>query len=101
MVVISHQNLLTGPVLVVPMTTKPQHGDKWAVKLAKNPNPKDTCDVWVVCNHLYTVGCSRLSQFDGVVPRLTPGEFRPIHELVLKWVPTLLPPGESLERHAV
>jgi hypothetical protein len=30
-VVISHQNLLTGPILVVPMTTKPQHGDRWGV----------------------------------------------------------------------
>jgi mRNA interferase MazF len=89
-VIISHKNLLTGPILVVPMTTKPQHGDKWAVRLEKNPNPKQTCDVWVVCNHLYTVGCSRLSQFGGSVPRLTPAEFRPIHELVLKWVPRLV-----------
>jgi len=91
MVIMSHHNQLTGPVLVVPMTTKAQHGDKWAIRLGRNPNPRESCDVWVVCNHLYTVGCSRLSQFDGVIPRLTPDEFRPIHELVLKWIPALIP----------
>ena len=90
-VVVSYKNSLKGPILVVPVTTKPQTGDRWAHKLPRNPSPRDTCDVWVVCNHLYTVGCSRLSAFDGVVPRLTPQEFRPIHELVLKWVPPLLP----------
>ncbi|MSP01239.1 MAG: type II toxin-antitoxin system PemK/MazF family toxin [Acetobacteraceae bacterium] len=90
-VVVSHKNTLAGPVLVVPMTTQPQTRDRWAIKLACNPNPKDTCDVWVVCNHLYTVGCSRLSSFNGIVPRLTSEAFRPIHELILQWVPPLLP----------
>jgi len=90
-IVMSYKNTLSGPILVVPITTKPQIDDRWAVKLARNPNPKEDCDVWVVCNHLYTVGCGRLSAFGGVVPRLTPEEFRPIHELVLKWIPPLLP----------
>lgn len=78
-VVVSFKNALTGPILVVPMTTAAQLGYKWAVKLAKNPNPKNTCDVWVVCNHLYTVACSRLSTFGGVVPRLGEEEFRAIN----------------------
>ncbi len=90
-VVVSYKNRLTGPILVVPVTTKPQADDQWAIKLARNPNPRETRDVWVVCNHRYTVACSRLSAFDGAVPRLTAAEFRPIHELILKWVPPLLP----------
>ena len=88
-IVVSYKNSLTGPVLVVPITTQAQSGNTWAVKLARNPTPGETCDVWVVCNHLYTVSCVRLSATHGTVPRLTAVEFRPVHELILKWLPAL------------
>lgn len=87
--VVSYKNSLTGPILVVPFTTQPQTGNPWAVKMARNPTPDETCDVWVVCNHLYTVSCTRLSGTHRTVPRLTPEEFRPIHEKVLEWLPRL------------
>ena len=90
-IIVSYRNSLTGPVLVVPVTTQPQLGNAWAVKLGRSPTPGETCDVWVVCNHLYSVSCQRLSATRGTVPRLTAAEFRPVHELVLKWIPTLDP----------
>jgi mRNA interferase MazF len=88
-IVVSWKNSLTGPVLVVPVTTRDQPGNQWAVKLTRNPSPGETCDVWAVCNHLYTVSCTRLTATHGAVSRLTPIEFLPIHELVLKWLPAL------------
>ena len=93
-IVVSWKNSLTGPVLVVPITTQDQPGNPWAVQLVRNPSPGESCDVWVVCNHLYTVSCTRLSATHGTVPRLTPAEFLPIHAIILKWVPTLLEPRD-------
>ncbi|MFL5287489.1 MAG: type II toxin-antitoxin system PemK/MazF family toxin [Rhodopila sp.] len=92
--VVSYENSLTGPILVVPFTTRPQRADGWAIKLARNPTPGESCDVWAVCNHLYTVSCERLTATHGVVPRLTPDEFRPVHELILVWLPALDPSGD-------
>ena len=94
-IVVSYRNSLTGPILVVPITTQAQRDNGWAVKLTRNPTPGETCDVWAVCNHLYTVACARLTATHGVVPRLTAAEFRPVHELVLKWLPALEPIGDS------
>ncbi len=94
-IVVSYKNSLRGPVLVVPLTTRAQGQDLWAVRLARNPTPGEACEVWVVCNHLYTVSCARLSATHGVVPRLTGAEFLPIHELILRWLPSLQPGGES------
>lgn len=91
-VVVSYKNSLAGPILVVPITTQSQPGNVWAIKLARNPTPGETCEVWVVCNHLYTVSCTRLTATHGIVPRLTPAEFHPIHETILKWIPVLHPP---------
>jgi mRNA interferase MazF len=88
-IVVSYKNSLTGPILVVPLTTQAQPQNGWAVKLARNPTPGETCQVWAVCNHLYTVSCARLTATHGEVPRLTPDEFRPVHELILKWLPAL------------
>ncbi len=88
-IVISYKNSLTGPVLVVPITTRAQPDNRWAIKLARNPTPGESCDVWAVCNHLYTVSCARLTATHGIMPRLTADEFRPVHELILKWLPRL------------
>ena len=90
-VVFSHRNTLTGPISVLPITKYPQPDNPWSIKLATNPIPGEVCDAWVVCNHLTAVSCLRLTQRHGKVPRLTPDEFRPIHELVLQWLPPLLP----------
>src|SRR5580704_15506095 len=70
-IVVSWKNSLTGPVLVIPITTQPQSGNAWALRLARNPSPGETCAEWAVCNHLYTVSCTRLRATHGSVPRLT------------------------------
>ena len=88
-IVVSYKNSLSGPIFVMPITTQAQAGNPWAIKLGRNPTPGETCDVWVVCNQLYPVSCARLTATHGVVARLTPVEFRPLHEMVLKWVPAL------------
>lgn len=88
-IVVSYKNALNGPVLVVPLTTKQQPRTTWVHKLERNPTPGETCDVWAVCNHLYTVSCARLSATHGTVPRLSADEFLPIHKLILRWLPGL------------
>ena len=87
-VVISWDNRLDGPVMVVPLTTKRQGGNKWAHKLSKNPNPKKpTVESWAVCNHIYTVSCARLEQMSGSAPRMKQDDFDKIVLLVLKAMP--------------
>lgn len=69
-VVVSPNNTLLGPVLVVPITTKPQGGNRWAHALSRNPVPRETVASSAICDHLYTVSCSRLTQDRGEVPKL-------------------------------
>jgi mRNA-degrading endonuclease toxin of MazEF toxin-antitoxin module len=40
-VIVSRDNRLDGPGLVVPLTTKLQGDNKWAYKLTENPNPEN------------------------------------------------------------
>jgi mRNA interferase MazF len=86
-VVVSHRNALSGPILVVPLTTSPQLKNEWAVNLGRAVHQNR--DSWAVCNHIYTVSCHRLSAFSGKVPRISESEFRPIHELILTRLPSL------------
>ncbi len=88
-VVVSYKNLLHGPCLVVPTTTEPQGSSPWAY-----PLPRDIIDGqgnWAVCNHLYTVAPSRLSQVKGRIPKLSDKEFNEVLKRVLAWLPTLRP----------
>jgi mRNA interferase MazF len=75
-VVVSRDNRLDGPVMVVPLTTKPQGTSKWAYKLSENPDRKKRgIDSWAVCNHIYTVSCARLQQVSGEAPRMKQSDF--------------------------
>jgi mRNA interferase MazF len=85
-IVVSYANALLGPVLVVPLTTKPQSGNKLAYGMPHNPVPRETRASWAVCNHVYTVSCSRLSPIHGKVVRLSEAARKPIIELVRRWV---------------
>lgn len=85
-IVVSYANTLLGPVLVVPLTTMPQPGNKWAYALPRNPVPRESRASWAVCNHLYTVSCSRLSPIHGKVGRLNEEERKPIIELARRWL---------------
>ena len=85
-IVVSYANTLLGPVLVVPLTTKPQPGNKWAYALPRTPVPRERRASWAVCNHLYTVSCSRLSPIHGKVGRLNEEERKPVIELARQWL---------------
>jgi mRNA interferase MazF len=87
-VIVSRDNRLDGPALVVPLTTKPQGSNKWAHKLTENPNPrKPGIDSWAVCNHIYAVSCARLAQMDGGVPRMKEHDFDQVVRLMLRALP--------------
>jgi uncharacterized protein YifN (PemK superfamily) len=49
--------------MVVPLTHRPAVNNPHAHLLAKNPNPDDREDAWVICNHIYTVALGRLRRF--------------------------------------
>lgn len=87
-IVISYRNTLQGPCLVVPTSTDPQEGrsKEWAHELSLKPDGRQS---WVICNHLYTVSPSRLSQFRGQIPRVPEDEFNVILSKVLNWLPRL------------
>ena len=88
-VVVSRDNRLDGPIIVVPLTTKPQGGNKWAHKLSENPIKKyRAIESWAICNHLYTVSCARLTQVDGGAPRLLQADFNAIVNLMFRSLPS-------------
>lgn len=86
-IVISHKNSLYGPCLVLPTSTDAQEGKsaEWAHELSMSADGRKS---WVICNHLYTVSPSRLSQVKGKVPRVPEAEFGVIIGKVFRWLPT-------------
>jgi mRNA interferase MazF len=82
--VLSYKNALFGPCLVVPLSTVPQDHSPWAWELSGTIDGRRT---WVVCNHLYTVAPSRLSQIKGNIPRVPNVEFNEILKRVAAWLP--------------
>ena len=87
-IVISYKNTLYGPCLVVPTSTDPQEGNKWAYKLSVT---FEGVQSWAVCNHLYTVSPSRFSQFKGKIPQVPEVDFNAILALINKWLPQAFP----------
>ena len=69
---------------VVPMTTKPQRDDKFAVQLV---SPLGERKAWVVCNHVHTVSTRRLSSPAGAVPRIQDDVFQAILRKVWRHLP--------------
>jgi mRNA interferase MazF len=83
-VVISYKNTLHGPRLVVPTSTDPQGSSPWAWELSITIDGQRN---WVVCNHLYTVAPSRLSQVKGRILPVPNAEFNEILQRVSAWLP--------------
>ena len=83
-VVLSYKNTLHGPCLVLPVTTEPQGNSPWAWELSVSIDGRRN---WVVCNHLYTVAPSRLSQVRGGIVRTPNAEFNEILKRVNAWLP--------------
>ena len=83
-VVLSYKKTLHGPCLVVPTSTEPQGNSPWALELSVSIDGQTS---WVVCNHLYTVAPSRLSQVKGGILRLPNVELNEILRRVTAWLP--------------
>lgn len=76
--------------MVVPLTTLPQGKNKWAVKLSENlAARRPGVDQWAVCDHLYTVSCSRLYSVKGGAPRINPEDFDRIVRLIMQKLPSI------------
>jgi mRNA interferase MazF len=84
-IVMSYSNTLHGPCLVIPTTTEPQTGNKWAVRLVTRI--QGGMESWAICNHPMTVSPSRFTQFNEGFPLLSEAEFNQVLELLGKWLP--------------
>ncbi len=85
-IVVSYKNTLTGPCLVVPVSTEPQDQNPWAYRLSIEIEG-DGVTSWAVCNHPTTVSPSRFSQFRGNIPLLPKDDFNQVLERLMKWLP--------------
>lgn len=85
-IVISRIRNLHGAVTVIPCSTAPQDGNKWAVKLTTSIDGRES---WAVCDKPCTVAVSRLAPHSGTVPTLPQDEFVLVLEKVLDWLPKL------------
>jgi mRNA interferase MazF len=86
-IVVSYKNQLYGPCLVVPTTTDDQGGSPWAFPFVNLIG--DGQKSWAVCNHLYTVAPSRLSQFKGRIPNVSQAQFNEILARINVWIPKI------------
>jgi mRNA interferase MazF len=77
---------LTGPCLVVPVSTEAQGKNPWAHWLSIEIEG-DGITSWAVCNHPTTVSPSRFSQFRGNIPLLPKADFNQVLEKLMKWLP--------------
>jgi mRNA interferase MazF len=85
-IVVSYKNTLHGPCLVVPVSTEPQAGNRWAYRLSV-PIEGNGVSSWAVCNQPSTVSPSRFKQFNHGTPLLPKGDFNQVLERLLKWLP--------------
>ena len=88
-VIVSFKNTLSGAVTVIPCSSQPQTGNRWAYKLTTTI---DGADSWAICDKPTTVAVSRLSIDQNGKRRLPEAEFNAILALLLKWLPVLPPP---------
>jgi mRNA interferase MazF len=83
-VVISPRNTLFSFCTVIPTSTDPQEGSKWAHPFSVQ---FDGVNSWAICNYPTSVAASRLSQFKGRVPFVPQADFDAILRLLLAWLP--------------
>ncbi|MBL4746248.1 MAG: type II toxin-antitoxin system PemK/MazF family toxin [Flavobacteriaceae bacterium] len=84
--VISYRHFLSGVATVVPITTNPQEGNKWAFPMKSSFNNKNS---WAICDKITTVAVSRLTPDKPVIMRVPEEEFNEILALVLDWLPKM------------
>ena len=71
--------------MVIPTSTHPQDGNKWAYRLKMELVKGKTS--WVVCNHISTIATSRLELFNDGRIRVPEDEFGEIVRLLQTCLP--------------
>ena len=84
-IIVSYRNTLSGTVTVIPCSTDPQEGNKWAVEVETTFSAGKS---WAICDKPYTVAVSRLSMDRKGVTRLKETEFDAVIAKLLEWLPT-------------
>lgn len=87
-VILSSRNTRYGAVTVVPCSTSPQAGNRWAHQLVTSIDGREA---WAICDKITTVATSRLLPDKGGVARMSVYEFEAMLALVLDWLPKPLP----------
>ena len=90
-VVLSRKATLYGVVTVVPLSGKPQSGNRNSLQMH---SPIEGKIVWAVCNHIHTLSTRRLHPPAGGIPKVSDEDFREILKRVCNNLP-LLPPREG------
>ena len=85
-IVVSYKNTLTGPCLVVPVSSERQDNNPWAHRLSI-PLEGDVASSWAVCNHPATLSPSRFVQFNHGIPVLPKEDFNQVLEKLIRWLP--------------
>ena len=74
-VVLSKRATLYGVATVLPMTTKEQRDERFAVEVC---SPIDGRTSWIVCNHVHTMAVRRLEPPGKPIPRIRAEEFQDV-----------------------
>ena len=83
-IILSYRNTLHGAVTVVPCSTAPQDGNKWAFPLATTIDGRQG---WAICDKVTSLAVSRLTPDKNGIPRLPDNEFDDLLRLVFEWLP--------------
>ena len=86
-IILSSRSTLHGAVTVVPCSTQPQFGNRWAFALQTTIDGREA---WAICDKLTTVAVSRLLPDKRSNIRMPEEEFQAMLAIVLDWLPKLL-----------
>ena len=90
-IVVSYQNRLHGPCLVIPVSTEPgNEQSSWSYRLSIEIERVGVTS-WAVCNQPSTVSPSRLAAFRGQIPLLPIDDFNEVLDRLLRWLPKHFP----------
>ncbi len=82
--VVSYKNTLYGAVTIIPCSSQPQEGNRWAVRLETTI---DGGASWAICDKPATVAVSRLAQDNRGIVRLPELQFNEVLARLLEWLP--------------
>jgi mRNA interferase MazF len=82
--VLATDRSLSGALTVIPCSSQPQHGNKWAFKLNQTIDGDPS---WAICDKITTVAVSRLSLHRDKNRRVSQEEFSAVLAIVLQWLP--------------